>query len=54
MRELDLQFGTSDWIIDESGVHHLLEVNPHGAWLWLDELVPSAGITKMVASQLIR
>lgn len=37
LARLNLQYAASDFIVDKQGNHHFLEVNPHGAWLWLEE-----------------
>lgn len=38
MDELGLVFGCFDFVIDEHGEYHFLEVNPQGQWLWGDGL----------------
>jgi hypothetical protein len=48
MKALGLQYAASDWIVEPTGKHVLLEVNPHGAWLWLEREVDVA-ITAAVA-----
>lgn len=52
MNALGLQYGASDWIVDEDANHTLLEVNPHGAWLWLEREVSGIGITRAVANYI--
>ncbi len=36
MQRLGLDFGAIDMIVTPGGEHVFLEVNPHGAWLWLE------------------
>jgi hypothetical protein len=50
MAELDLAFGASDWIVRPDGQHVLLEVNPHGAWLWLENELPELRISSEIAA----
>lgn len=37
MQVLNLQFGAIDMIVTPNGEYVFLEVNPHGAWLWLEQ-----------------
>jgi MvdD pre-ATP grasp domain len=52
MAALDLQYGASDWIVNTDGTHTILEVNPHGAWRWLEDVLPHLGITAAIAAEL--
>lgn len=52
MDALSLDFGASDWIVDREGEHMLLEINPHGAWLWLEDELPNLGISRALAAAL--
>jgi hypothetical protein len=52
MNYLKIEFGASDWIITPSGDYVFLEVNPHGAWLWLEEKVSGLPISAAVADFL--
>jgi len=38
MRALDLRFGCMDMLVLEDGSHVFLEINPQGAWLWMEHL----------------
>lgn len=52
MSSLKLQFGAIDMIVTPAGQHVFLEVNPHGAWLWLEQAtgIPiSQGIARYIA-----
>jgi hypothetical protein len=49
---LGIQYGASDWLVEPNGRHVLLEVNPHGSWLWLENEIPDLGITAAVANAL--
>ena len=53
MTALRLDYGASDWIVEEDGRHVLLEVNPHGAWLWLERELPGLGISDAIADELV-
>jgi hypothetical protein len=37
LKELGLLYGAIDMIVTPTGEYVYLEVNPHGAWLWLEE-----------------
>lgn len=50
-RELDLNFGILDLVVDMSGRYWFIEVNPRGDWLEL-ELLTHAPISRSVASWL--
>jgi len=52
MGRLQLQFGASDWIVTPNGNYVFLEINPHGAWLWLEEQVSGLPVTATVADFL--
>jgi hypothetical protein len=52
MDALSLDYGASDWVVDHDGEHVLLEVNPHGAWLWLEDELPGLGISQAIADAL--
>ncbi len=39
MTELDLVFGCVDFVLDQTGEHHFLEVNPTGHFGWLEGTV---------------
>ena len=52
MAALNLEYGASDWIVEDDGRHVLLEVNPHGAWLWLEHEIADLGITDAIAEAL--
>ncbi len=52
MDALSLDFGASDWIVDRDGEHVLLEINPHGAWLWLEDELSNLGISRAIADAL--
>jgi hypothetical protein len=52
MEALGLDFGASDWIVTPGGDYVFLEINPHGAWLWLDEALPDLGITRTLARHI--
>ncbi len=52
MVALDLQYGASDWIVNTEGSHIMLEVNPHGAWRWLEDVLPHTRITAAIAAEL--
>jgi glutathione synthase/RimK-type ligase-like ATP-grasp enzyme len=49
---LGLEYGASDWIVTSDGRHVLLEVNPHGAWLWLDNEIDTLDITGALAQAI--
>lgn len=34
-----LFYGAYDFIVDQSGDYHFLEVNPAGQWLWMEEIL---------------
>jgi hypothetical protein len=53
MDALGIEFGASDWLVEQNGRHTLLEVNPHGAWLWLENEVENLGITTTICNQLV-
>jgi hypothetical protein len=53
MRMMGLEYGASDWIVTTEGEHVLLEVNPHGAWLWLDAYVSPPTITERIATYML-
>lgn len=38
MKELNLNFGALDFIVDENGKWYFLEINPMGQWLWIEDL----------------
>lgn len=54
LSSLDLQYAASDFIVDMAGHWHFLEVNPHGAWLWLEERLSSTAITTSIANYIAR
>lgn len=37
LRDMDLQFGAFDFVVDKKGRIFFLEVNPNGQWYWLEE-----------------
>ena len=39
MGKLGLVFGCLDFVVDQSGGHHFLEVNPTGQFGWLEAIV---------------
>lgn len=39
LRELDLNFGAIDLILNENGDYIFLEVNPNGQWAWIEKLI---------------
>lgn len=39
MTEFDLAFGCVDFVLDRTGEHHFLEVNPTGQFGWLEGTV---------------
>ncbi|MCS3531245.1 MvdC/MvdD family ATP grasp protein [Chryseobacterium sp. JUb7] len=39
LRELDLNFGAIDLILNENGEYVFLEINPNGQWAWLEKLL---------------
>ncbi len=51
MAELGLVFGCLDFVVDHSGVHHYLEVNPGGVYGWLEALA-GVPITEVLAELL--
>jgi len=53
MAELGLVFGCLDFVVDQSGGHHYLEVNPTGQFGWLEALV-GVPITEALAELLAR
>ena len=34
-----LFYGAYDFIVDQGGDYHFLEVNPAGQWLWMEEII---------------
>jgi glutathione synthase/RimK-type ligase-like ATP-grasp enzyme len=52
MASLGLVFGCLDFVIDSNGVHHFLEINQAGQFLFLEDLLPDIGILRMMASFL--
>ncbi|MBS4095829.1 MAG: hypothetical protein KGZ83_03210 [Sulfuricella sp.] len=46
---LGLGWGMTDMIVSHGGEHVFLETNPDGAWLWLEDAIPSLGITELLA-----
>ncbi|MFD9636917.1 hypothetical protein [Streptomyces violascens] len=36
MRRLGLVFAALDFVVDSTGVHYLIDVNPGGQWAWID------------------
>lgn len=52
MMRLGIQFGASDWIVTPDGQFIFLEINPHGAWLWLEQALPTLEISASIASFL--
>lgn len=38
MRELNINYGAFDFIVDKNSKWHFLEVNPMGQWLWIEDL----------------
>lgn len=53
MAELGLVFGCPDFVVDQSGEHHYLEVNPTGQFGWLEAIV-GVPITDALAELLAR
>ncbi|MGH3914279.1 MAG: ATP-grasp domain-containing protein, partial [Pseudonocardiaceae bacterium] len=53
MAELGLVFGCLDFVVDQSGEHHYLEVNPTGQFGWLESTV-GVPITDALAELLAR
>jgi len=53
MAELGLVFGCLDFVVDHSGVHYYLEVNPGGVYGWLEAIV-GVPITDALAELLAR
>ena len=51
--DLGIDYGASDWIVTPDGEYVFLEVNPQGAWLWLEEKLPQLKISEEIARQLI-
>lgn len=52
MSRMGLFFGFIDIIVDKRGRHWFLEVNPDGAWAWLDDIVDGAISTHFATSLL--
>ena len=36
---LDLAFGAIDFVLDDRGTLHFLEINPNGEWMWIEDVV---------------
>jgi D-alanine-D-alanine ligase-like ATP-grasp enzyme len=53
MRQLNLQFAASDFIVDKAGTTWFLESNPNGAWGWLESFVPDLAITDSIAEWIL-
>lgn len=54
MQMLGINYAASDFIVTPAGETVFLEANPHGAWLWLDEVLPDLGIAERFAKYLAR
>lgn len=52
MNELGLRFGAFDFVVDGSGDYYFLEVNPAGAWGWMEEKL-DLPISKAIGDCLI-
>lgn len=52
VRYLGLAYAAIDLIVSRDGRVVFLELNPSGAWAWLDAAV-DAGITDLVAGRLL-
>lgn len=52
LAELGLQFAASDFIVEEDGGIVFLEANPHGAWMWLDDVLSVGTITERIATSM--
>lgn len=52
MQRLGIVYAASDFVVTPDGDEVFLEANPHGAWLWLDDSIPEAGITRRFSSYM--
>lgn len=41
-----------DMIVDKDGRYIYLESNPDGSWLWLDEILPTLGVSQAIAKHI--
>ena len=46
-----LRFAAFDFLLDQAGVLHFLEVNPNGQWLWIEEITGQP-ISEAIAEEL--
>jgi hypothetical protein len=49
---LGLSFGATDFIVTPDGEYFFLEVNPHGAWVWMERELGDAPISRAVAQSI--
>ncbi len=52
MRRLRLRFAALDLIVDKSGVHHFIDLNPNGQWAWIEDAT-GAPIASAIADALL-
>lgn len=52
MTRLGLKYGASDWIVTNDDEYIFLEVNPHGAWLWMEQTIGHPLISKAISEYI--
>ena len=53
LQRLGLVMGCFDFIVDEDGNYHFLEVNPQGQFVWADQVCPELNHVEAMAEFLI-
>jgi hypothetical protein len=52
LARLNIHYAASDFVVDNAGVWHFLEANPHGAWLWLEQALGENVISESIAKHI--
>lgn len=53
LESLGIEYGASDFVVTQDGEFIFLEVNPHGAWLWMENRLGESPITQAIADAII-
>ena len=53
LRELHLNFGCFDFIVEPSGEYVFLECNPNGQWRWIEEELNITSMTEAMVDCLV-